>query len=331
MTDTPGAGSILEIKDLHKHYAVKKNFFSAKTGEIVRAVDGVTLEIRKGETLGLVGESGCGKSTIGSCVMGLQGISSGSILFGEGEAKKDISRMDNAELFRYSEKVQIVFQDPYSSLNPQKTIFSALDEPMKVHGIASRRERADRIASLLESVNLRADYMYRYPHEFSGGQRQRICIARSLCVDPVMLVCDEPVSALDVSIQAQVLNLLQDIQEERNLAFLFIAHDLSVVYHVSDRIAVMYLGKIMELAEASELYANPLHPYTQALFSAIPSPDIDYKPKRVILKGDVPSPANIPSGCRFHTRCPACRDICSQEEPRLRDTGHSHLSACHFS
>ena len=320
--------TILDIVDVKKHYAVKRSFLSTRNKEIVRAVDGVSLGIRKGETLGLVGESGCGKSTLGICVMGLQETSSGSILFGEGNDKKDIKDMTDSERFAYSEKVQIVFQDPYSSLNPQKTIFTALDEPMQVHGIKSRQERLDKIAHLLESVNLQADYMYRYPHEFSGGQRQRICIARSLSVDPIMLVCDEPVSALDVSIQAQVLNLLMDLQKKLGLAYLFIAHDLSVVHHMSDRIAVMYLGKVVELAESSELHEHPCHPYTRALFSAIPSPDIDYHAERMILKGDIPSPANIPSGCRFHTRCPECKEICSREEPSLIDID-GHLAACH--
>ena len=321
--------SILDIVDVKKHYTVRRSFLSSGVKEIVKAIDGVSLQIFPGETLGLVGESGCGKSTMGSCIMGLQGVTSGSISFGE-EEKKDIVHMTEKERFTYSEKVQIVFQDPYSALNPQKTILSSLDEPMKVHGITNKQERLDRIAHLLESVNLKADYMYRYPHEFSGGQLQRICIARSLSVNPMMLICYEPVSALDVSIQAQVLNLLMDIQQKMGLTYLFIAHDLSVVYHMSDRIAVMYLGKIMETTVSSDLYAHPRHPYTQALLSAIPSPDLDYHPKRVILKGDVPSPSDIPSGCRFHKRCQECKDICGQEEPQLKDYGNGHLVACHF-
>lgn len=325
---------LLELKHIKKYFPVQEGFFRKSTA-VVKAVDDVSLFVRRGETLGLVGESGCGKTTLGKTIVRLYDPTQGQINFKfDNKECTNLLTLNSQESFNARKRIQMVFQDPYSSLNPVKTIHAAFDEPMRVHGITnSAAARKERTASLLESVNLRGDYMYRYPHEFSGGQLQRICIARALCVEPELVVCDEPVSALDVSIQAQVLNLMKDLQRRMNLTYVFIAHDLSVVEYMSDRIAVMYLGKMVELAEASEIYYHYLHPYTRALLSAVPIPAIGAKKQRVILEGDVPSPINPPQGCRFHTRCHYRQEICTVKEPELiaHPLYPDHLVACHFS
>ena len=309
---------MLEVRDLVKHFPVEGG------DEVLRAVDGVSFSIRSGETLGLVGESGCGKSTVGRCILRLYEPTSGKIVF----ESKDITHASNSDMRALSRDMQIIFQDPYSSLNPRLNILSIVGEPMAIHGIGSKTERRDRVASLLQKVGLDPSYMNRYPHEFSGGQRQRIGIARALALDPKLIICDEPVSALDVSVQAQVVNLLQDLQSELGLTYLFISHGLAVVEHISNRVAVMYLGKIVEIADATELYSNPLHPYTKALLSAIPIPDPKQKRDRIVLTGDVPTPINPPSGCRFRTRCPWAIDDCAKVVPELREITPGHTAAC---
>ncbi|NLJ86130.1 MAG: dipeptide ABC transporter ATP-binding protein [Firmicutes bacterium] len=321
-----GAAPLLEVKDLVKHFPITKGFIMSKQVGAVKAVDGVSFTINRGETLGLVGESGCGKSTTGRLILRLIEATSGEVWF-EGRNVLELGREEMRELRR---DMQIIFQDPYASLNPRMTVGDIIGEPMQIHGIAKGQEKERRVQELLEVVGLASYHARRYPHEFSGGQRQRIGVARALAVNPKIIVCDEPVSALDVSIQAQVVNLLQDLQAEYGLTYLFIAHDLSVVKHISDRVAVMYLGKIVELTSKQALYDNPLHPYTQALLSAIPIPDPTLTRERVILEGDVPSPINPPSGCRFHTRCPVAKDICKQEEPAFADVGGGHFVACHL-
>ncbi len=321
---------IFEIKNLQTWFPIKKGFMKKTVGH-VKAVDDVSLKVYKGETLGIVGESGCGKSTFGKSIMCLERPTGGQVLFNYGGEFKDITKFNKEEMFEFRKKVQMVFQDPYSALNPKKKIYTSFEEPLKVHGISSQEEREKMMSDVLKMVNIQPDYLMRYPHEFSGGQRQRLCIARALEVHPEVLVCDEPVSALDVSIQAQVLNLMKEIQKDMNLTYLFIAHDLSVVQYMSDRIVVMYLGKVVEIADSKALYDEPLHPYTQALLSAIPVPDIHKTKKRQILEGEVPSPINKPSGCAFHNRCPKCMDICKTEDPALYNyDGKDHCVACHL-
>jgi oligopeptide transport system ATP-binding protein len=316
---------LLTVTDLKKYFRVRGGVLWGEAG-LVRAVDGVSFTLSKGETLGLVGESGCGKSTTGRCILRLLEPTAGRVVF-DGLSVFDAGR---EEMRRLRRQMQIIFQDPYSSLNPRMSVEQIVGEGMVIHRLARGAERRDRIADLLRKVGLSPDHMKRYPHEFSGGQRQRIGIARALAVSPSLIIADEPISALDVSIQAQVLNLLQDLQEEFGLTYLFIAHDLRVVEHISDRVAVMYLGQIVELADSRELYRNPLHPYTQALMSAIPIPDPTVKRERVILKGDPPSPLRPPSGCRFHTRCPKRFEPCDRQEPVFREVQRGHWVSCHL-
>ena len=323
---------LLSLKDVKTYFPIKKGIIKRVVG-YVKAVDGISIDIYRGETLGLVGESGCGKTTLGKSILQLVPSYSGEFLYNFDGEIKDLNKLSKLELNNARKKLQIVFQDPHSSLNPSFSIFGSLQEPLKKFGVKSKKDREKIIGDLLEAVNLRREYMYRYPHEFSGGQRQRIGIARALCVDPELIVCDEAVSALDVSIQAQVLKLLQKLKEERALTYIFITHDLSVVEYISDRIAVMYLGKIVELAYSEDLYANTLHPYTVALLSAIPVADLDKKTKRIILKGDVPSPVNPPSGCPFHPRCPQAFGRCEKDIPKLRKyetNGRVHYASCHL-
>ena len=318
--------AILEVADLKKYFPIKKGLLS-RTAGYVRAVDGVSFSVEQGEVLGLVGESGCGKTTTGRCVLRLIEPTAGSIKF----SGQEITGLPFRNLRRLRRQMQIIFQDPYSSLNPRLSIRRMLTEVLSVHGIAKGQAARERVAALLRMVGLSPSQADRYPHEFSGGQRQRIGIARALALNPRLIVADEPVSALDVSIQAQIVNLLRDLQKEMSLTYLFIAHDLSVVEHISNRVAVMYLGKIVELASSGDLYRDPRHPYTVSLLSAIPSHDPDTKKTRIVLKGDVPNPANPPSGCRFHPRCFMAESVCSVDEPVLREIKPGHWSACHFA
>ncbi|HAI51942.1 MAG TPA: peptide ABC transporter substrate-binding protein [Firmicutes bacterium] len=321
---------LLNVTDLVKYYPIKRGFLRKTVGH-VKAVDGVSFYVNEGEALGLVGESGCGKTSTGRCILRAIEPSAGEILFRDKDAGwVNVRELPEAELHRVRQHMQIIFQDPYGSLNPRMTVGDIIGEPLHIHKLARGAEREKRVRELLEVVGLSAFHARRFPHEFSGGQRQRIGIARALAVRPRLIICDEPVSALDVSIQAQVINLLQDLQREFDLTYIFIAHDLAVVKHISDRVAVMYLGKIVELTDKNELYRNPKHPYTQALLSAIPEADPTIKKERILLKGDVPSPINPPKGCRFHTRCPKVMDICKVEEPEFVDSGNGHFVACHL-
>lgn len=331
MQTNPQTGEVLlSVKNLVKRFPIKGGILNREISS-VQAVSNVSFDIKRGETLGLVGESGCGKSTLGRCILRLIEPTAGEVIF----KGRDITKIDATEMRKLRRSMQIIFQDPYASLNPRMTVESILSEPLEIHGLAnSKEEKRKRIFRLLDLVGLRRESISRYPHEFSGGQRQRICIARALAVEPEFIVCDEPVSALDVSIQAQIVNLMQDLQKDLGLTYLFIAHDLKVVEHISSRVAVMYLGKIAELADAEELYQNPRHPYTQALLSAIPLPDPEYKKDRIILKGDVPSPINPPSGCYFHPRCPMAQENCKTSWPKLEAVKNSptlHEASCFYA
>jgi len=315
---------LVRLENVVKSFHIGQTFFSGRS-LAVRAVDGVNLTIHRGETLGLVGESGCGKTTLGRLILRLEKLDSGSVWF-EGQ---DISKVSGRDMKQLRRKMQIIFQDPYSSLNPRRTIKSAIIEPLTIHHIGSRSDRINRVSELMEEVGLRPEFAERYPHEFSGGQRQRIGIARALALNPSLIIADEPVSALDVSIRSQVLNLMEDLQVKYNLTYLFVSHDLSVVEHISDRVAVMYLGKIVEIGPKRVIYDNTLHPYTEALLSAAPIPDPEIERCRIILEGDAPSPINPPSGCSFHPRCWLKIKICSELAPELKDMGAGHSAACH--
>jgi peptide/nickel transport system ATP-binding protein/oligopeptide transport system ATP-binding protein len=316
--------TLLEVKNVKKFFPVKS--LLGKTVQQVKAVNDVSFRLYEGETFGLVGESGCGKSTIGRTILRLTEPTGGEALY----RNKNIFSLSDKEMRSLRQEMQMVFQDPYSSLNPRKRIGATLEESLKIHGIGSKQERTDKAMEMLQKVGMQGDHFYRYPHEFSGGQRQRIGLARALIVNPKLVICDEPVSALDVSIQSQIINLMQQLQREFHLTFLFIAHDISVVRHISDRIGVMYLGQMVEQAPTDSLIAEPLHPYTQALLSAIPLPNPNVKRERIILKGDLPSPMNPPSGCVFHTRCPYTMDICRKEAPQIREMSKGHLVSCHL-
>jgi oligopeptide/dipeptide ABC transporter ATP-binding protein len=320
----PEQDTLVRVEELLKYFPVQGSVFRGDSLQ-VHAVDDVNLEIQRGETLGLVGESGCGKSTLGKLILGLVKPTAGRVLF-EGIDLSTIGRHDMKHLRR---RMQIIFQDPFSSLNPRRTVQSTLMEPLTIHAIGTRSQRHEKVIALLDEVGLSPEHLKRYPHEFSGGQRQRIGIARALALNPSLIVADEPVSALDVSIRSQVLNLLEDLQEKHGLTYLFISHDLSVVEHIADRVAVMYLGKIVEIGAKMSIYENPLHPYTEALLSAVPIPDPARKQKRIILRGDVPSPIDPPAGCRFHPRCWLMIPVCRELEPPLVDVGGGHMAACH--
>ncbi|MBW6472830.1 MAG: dipeptide ABC transporter ATP-binding protein [Anaerolineaceae bacterium] len=319
---------LLRVENLVKHFPIKQGIILMKTIGAVHAVDDVSFNIHKGETLGLVGESGCGKSTTGRTILQLYRPTSGHVYYND----QDLVAMKGEELRKMRRKMQMIFQDPYASLNPRMTVGEIIGEPLMIHKLANRRQMEERVEHLLELVGLSGKFSNRFPHEFSGGQRQRIGVARALALNPDLIICDEPISALDVSIQAQVVNLLEDLQKEFELTYLFIAHDLSMVRHISDRVAVMYLGIIVELASRYDLYHDPLHPYTQALLSAVPIPDplVEEKRKRVVLVGDVPTPVNPPSGCRFRTRCPIAEEICKELKPEWREVKPDHFVACHL-
>ncbi len=335
MPKTPGPNgqngatdSLLTVKDLVMHFPLTQGIIFQRKVGAVQAVDGISFNVKRGETLGLVGESGCGKSTTGRAILQLYKPTSGEVVF-DG---KDLTKLDGGDMRRMRRHLQMIFQDPYASLNPRMTVGNIVSEPMQIHRLVPKNERTQRVQELLQTVGLNPYFANRYPHEFSGGQRQRIGIARALAANPDFIVADEPVSALDVSIQAQIVNLLEDLQDQFGLTYLFIAHDLSVVKHISDRVAVMYLGKIVEMADRNALYEDPLHPYTKALLSAVPIPDpvIEKRRERIILSGDVPSPINPPSGCHFHTRCPYAMEVCKQVDPIFADQGNGHHVACHL-
>jgi oligopeptide transport system ATP-binding protein len=319
---------LLRVNNLVKYFPIMRGIIIQRQVGAVHAVDGVSFDIYKGETLGLVGESGCGKSTTGRTILQLYRPTSGSVVFDD----VDLVRLKGEKLRHMRRRMQMIFQDPYASLNPRMTVGEIIGEPLIIHGVARGKDAQVRVERLLELVGLNPAYANRYPHEFSGGQRQRIGVARALALEPALIICDEPISALDVSIQAQVVNLLEDLQAQMGLTYLFIAHDLSMVRHISDRVAVMYLGKVVELSSRDDLYNNPLHPYSQALLSAVPIPDpvVEAKRRRIILTGDVPSPVNPPSGCRFRTRCPLAAEICKEKEPEWREVQPMHWVACHM-
>lgn len=317
--------NILEVRNLKKHFPIKAGVFQRVVGH-VKSVDGVSFEIKRGQTFGLVGESGCGKTTIGRTILRLTEPTDGEAILNG----KDIFKMSKSELRKIRPEAQIIFQDPYSSLDPRMPVGEIIGEAVRAHGIVPKEKYREYIMQIMEDCGLRPYYIDRYPHEFSGGQRQRICIARALALNPSLIIADEPVSALDVSIQAQIINLMKELQQKRGISYLFISHDLSVVKYISDVIGVMYLGNLVEYATKDELFNNPLHPYTQALLSAVPLPDPDIKMNRTILEGDLPSPANPPVGCKFNTRCPKCMDICTKEQPALRILKNGHKIACHL-
>lgn len=319
---------LLRVDNLYKHFPIYRGVFRRQVGA-VHAVDGISFDVRTGETFGLVGESGCGKTTAGRTIIQLYKATSGHIYFGDA----DLSKVKGADLRRMRKRMQMIFQDPYTSLNPRMSVNDTIGEPMIIHGVSRGKEARERVENLMEIVGLNPGFASRFPHEFSGGQRQRIGIARALALNPEMIICDEPISALDVSIQAQIINLLEDLQSQMGLTYLFIAHDLSMVHYISNRVAVMYLGILAELAPTTELFNNPLHPYTQALLSAVPIPDpvLEEKRQRIILEGDVPSPANPPSGCRFRTRCPIAKELCAEQTPEWREITAGHWVACHFA
>jgi peptide/nickel transport system ATP-binding protein len=320
---------LLQVNDLKKYFPIRKGFFKSLAG-YVKAVDGVNFFIREGETMGLVGESGCGKTTTGRTILRAYEPTAGEVWFKDKSlGRVNIPDLDKQQLKNIRQDMQMIFQDPYSSLNPRMTLLQIVGEPLLVNGVARGSELKDRVAELLRVVGLRPEYMIRYPHAFSGGQRQRIGVARALALNPQLIVCDEPVSALDVSVQAQVLNLLQDLQQEFDLTYLFVAHDLSVIEHISDRVSVMYVGKLVEMATSEALFSNPLHPYTEALMSAVPKPDPRYQAERIILEGDVADPSNPPPGCYFHPRCRYAVDVCRTEEPKLRELEPDHFVSCH--
>jgi len=323
---------LLEVKNLKKYFSLRSGFLFQKSAGSVKAVDDISFYIKRGETFGLVGETGCGKTTVARVILRLVPQTGGEALYNG----VNLFKLNSREMFKIRREIQVIFQDPYASLSPRMTVGDIINEPFEIHKIGDKRKRIKKVKELLRVVGLNPEHIHRYPHEFSGGQRQRVGVARALALTPKLLLCDEPVSALDVSVQAQILNLLTDLQKEFNLTYLFIAHDLSVVKHVSDRIGVMYLGKLVEVAKSEDLYKTPLHPYTMGLLSAIPIPDpeLERKRKRIVLEGDVPSPINPPPGCSFHTRCPNAQDICSMEEPELKDyskNGNEHLAACFFA
>ena len=327
MTNTP----LMEVRGIMKYFPIRRGLLKRTVG-YVRAVDDVSFYIQPGETLGLVGESGCGKTTTGRCLIRLIEPTGGQVLFNDGSGKTmNVTTLDKDGLKAYRRQVQIIFQDPYSSLDPRMSVADIVSEPLRIHKISSGSELEDRVVTLLKTVGLQGQHLRRYPHSFSGGQRQRIGIARALALGPKMIVCDEPVSALDVSIQAQVLNVLEDLQDQLKLTYLFISHDLSVVDHISDRVAVMYVGKMVELAKTAELFEQPLHPYTEALISALPKADPHAIHQRVLLAGDVANPANPPSGCYFHPRCQYAKDLCSTEAPAMREVCPGHFVSCHFA
>jgi len=323
----PDTQVLLRVDNLVKHFPVLRGVFQRVVGQ-VRAVDGISFTINRGETFGLVGESGCGKTTAGRTILQLYKPTSGKVFFGD----TDLTTLSHEAMRRMRRQMQMIFQDPYASLNPRMTVREIIAEPLELHGITKGDATDEKVRQLLSTVRLSPDFAARYPHEFSGGQRQRIGVARALSLNPDLIVCDEPISALDVSIQAQVINLLEDLQEDLGLTYLFIAHDLSMVRHISKRVAVMYLGIIVELADVKELYLHPLHPYTQALLSAVPVPDpvIEATRQRMILEGDVPSPVNPPSGCRFRTRCPIAKPLCAESQPEFREVSPGHWAACHL-